>query len=161
MKRAPRVPIIAITLLAGLAFSNPLGLCAASNYAIVSQSGQGLSSVFEGLKPNAFAQPEGLSRYQPRSGSWKGIISHRLPGLAPASIIEGGSCPGGSVCSGHYTSFAPSTDNCGGSGSGCSVYDFFTDPGASCAVGEQSFYCETTLGTCCLDAIACSNPRGC
>lgn len=152
MKRAPRVQFIAITLLAVLAFSNPLGRCATSKYAIISQSGQGLSSVFEGLRPS-LAQLDRLWQYHPASRGWKGIISHRLPGLTPVSIIGGGSCPGTSVCSGNFTVIVPS-----GGCTDCAVHNFTIDPNGDCFAGEQDTYCGEN---CCVDAQDCFNRYGC
>jgi hypothetical protein len=103
MKTAFRVQLIATALLAVFACSNPLGLLAASKYAVISQAGESLPSVFDGVKPSPFALFERSSRHESTRMPWKGITSNHLPGLMPVHIIGGGSCPSTEACSGNFT----------------------------------------------------------
>ncbi len=161
MRRILRVQLFAITLFAGVVLSNPSSLCGASNPVIISPTGQSLSSLFEGLKPGVFPRAQLLSRntINRASRAWMGMLPHRLPGVTPVHITEGG-CGPGSVCAGHFNNFQLSSDNCT-VGSGCSVQDSYTDTGAPCSSGEQDSYCETVQGACCLDQQYCPNPWGC
>lgn len=147
------VSLIVMTLFAGLVFSSPDSLYAASNNTIVSQSGQALSSVFEGLQPSVFARPDQLWQYRPAITNWKGITSNRLPGVLRVSIIGGGSCPGTEVCSGNFTVIEPS-NGC----LDCIVHNFAIDPSGDCFAGEQNSYCGEN---CCVDAQDCFNRFGC
>src|SRR5260370_12284224 len=156
MKRASRVPFIVISLLACLAFSNPTGRCATSPYKIINQSGKGLSSLFEGLKPSPLAQPGIVGQYYPASRDWRGITPFRLPGLLPVNIIGGGICPGSEVCSNHFV-LLNGSGSCSFA-SGCSVSDFTTDTqSASCQTGEVTFYFEVADASFCLNPYLCFN----
>lgn len=150
-----RGSLVAITLFAGMVMTNPGGLYAASNHAIITQSGQSLSSVFEGLKPSPFAKTNLLWRYQPASRDWKGITSNRLPGLLRVRIVEGGSCPSTEVCSGNFTVIVGSG---GCTDPSCVVHNFIVDPSGDCFAGEQNAYCGDN---CCVDAQDCFNRFGC
>src|SRR5215471_18585484 len=73
---------------------------------LISDSGQTLSSVFEGLRANPALRPDQLAKYQPLRRQWQGIGSSRLPGLTRVHFTEGDNCPG-TPCTGNYTSFRP------------------------------------------------------
>lgn len=73
----------------------------ASGRTIINQSGKDLSSLFEGLRSSPVTGLIRASHYHPENATWGGIKPH-LPGIRPAEIIGGGSCPGGEVCSNHF-----------------------------------------------------------
>jgi hypothetical protein len=154
IKRASNASLIAVNLFAALVFCSPSALSAASNYTVIKESGESLSSVFEGLKPSVFAAPDQLWKYQPLSRQWKGITTNRLPGVLRVAIISGGSCPGTEVCSGNFTVIEVSSGCLD-----CVGHNFITDyVNGSCFAGEQNAYCGAY---CCVDAQDCFNRFGC
>src|SRR5215467_2306725 len=102
--------------------------------ALISDSGQKLMSVFDGLKPN----PQ-LANYQPVKPLWRGMLQSRLPGLRNANIIMGNYCPV-STCEGNYEVIV-SSGGCGSSG--CEdVTNFITDvKGGDCYKGARDSEC--------------------
>jgi hypothetical protein len=150
-----RFPIISVLSISFLATSMP-GLSATRTYAVISQSGQSLSSVFDGLNPNPAVEP-GRFGHQPPRRAWKGGSLNRLPGLP--FFTEGGSCPTG-ACAGNYTVIQPMPGGC--AAYGCEVSDFYTDVNqAECTDGEEDRECGDGSGICCADAFPCTNSRGC
>lgn len=121
--------------------------------ALISDSGQKLASVFEGLKPN----PQ-VANFQPTRPLWRGMLQGRLPGLRNVNIIYGDSCP--SVgCGGNYESIVPSS-GCGSSG--CDdVNNVVTDTqGASCYDGAMNEECGGGFaGPCCANWQPCPAPN--
>ena len=126
---------------------------------LISDSGQTLSSVFEGLRANPALRPDQLAKYQPLRRQWRGIGFSRLPGLVPARITYGYGCPTSS-CSGNYTNFFEQPGGC--VVAVCDrVMDFYTDYGRPCTSGEYDNECGDGQGTCCANADECTNYRGC
>jgi hypothetical protein len=130
----------------------------AASYTLIGDSGQALSSVFEGLKPNPALRPDQLAKYQPLRRPWRGIVSNQLPGLLQVHFAEG-SCPVSS-CSGNFTAFTPQLGGCNAS-SCTNLDDFFTDvKNAPCDSGEFDYECGDGI-VCCANAFRCVNSRGC
>src|SRR5215467_11705400 len=86
---------LAVGILSCLVFSISVPLMAIPP-ALISDSGQKLSSVFEGLKPN----PQ-LADYRPVRPLWRGNLQSRLPGVQNANIVMGNFCPS-TTCEGNY-----------------------------------------------------------
>jgi hypothetical protein len=137
-------------LLATLALFVAIPGLMASSYTIVSQAGEGLPSIFYGLRPSPQAPANNI---QPRA--WKGISTNHLPGVVGNFI--GGGCFG-SLCSGSFTVIVP--DPGGGCvGEVCPVNDFIVDPqNGECHIGEQDLPCSDGV-VCCASAFQCNNPR--
>lgn len=142
-------------LLVALALFVATPMLTASSYTVVNQSGQSLSSLFEGLKPSPFAKPDLLWKYRPTGRNWNGALSNHLPGLLPVQhIIGGDSCPSTEVCSGNFTVIEAS-----GGCLDCVGHNFATDfVNGTCFTGEQNSYCGDN---CCVDAQDCFNRFGC
>lgn len=154
-----RVTLLVYTMLLFLSLTAAPQAWAGHDYIVIDESGKPLLTIFDGLKPIDLSRFEQAIREnrQSQGRAWKGIRP-TFPGLKPVQgpIFGGGNCPSGTVCSGGFTSIIPSSDNCGGDRS-CSVSDAITDLSAPCNAGEQSFYCETTAGACCLNAVGCTS----
>ena len=122
----------------------------------ISQSGQTLGSLFDGLKPTYSGISWQIARNRPASRRWKGILRSRLPGLIPVVIYSGDNCPGWEECSGSYTeilsAFPGECDS--GDGEVCDVYDFTNSSDAPCTAGEAQAYCGEF---CCVSAFPCTN----
>lgn len=120
--------------------------------ALISDSGQKLSSVFEGLKAN----PR-LANYQPPGRAWRGVLRSRLPGLLRATYTEGAFCPT-STCEGNYEVIVASF---GCMSSGCEdVTNFITDTeNGSCFDGAMDVECgDGITNPCCANWVDCPAP---
>lgn len=125
----------------------------ASPPALISDSGQKLSSVFQGLRAN----PR-LANYQPLRRPWRGVLQSRLPGLLPVTITENAFCPT-STCEGNYAVFIEDPGGC--MSSGCpDVQDFSTDmQNGSCYIGAMDVECgDGITNPCCANWEDCPTP---
>lgn len=144
-------------ILACLVLSISLPAIAAPT-ALISDSGQKLASVFEGLKPN----PQ-VANFQPVRPLWRGNLQSRLPGLMRVSITETPFCPT-STCEGNYAVIEPSPGGC--HSDGCpAVNNFITDTQqGSCFQGAMDIECgDGIIDPCCANWEDCpaKNTIGC
>jgi hypothetical protein len=130
---------------------------------MISDAGQDLISIFDGLKPHPALQV--FARFHTFEKPWPGLTSNRLPAsnrLPGLRFVQffiggGGSCPS-SVCSGHFNSFVVS--------GGCAaincdtVFNAISDPNAACQSGTRDLECGDGV-VCCANAAQCINSRGC
>ena len=157
MKTVPSAPLFLVVSF--VAFVTTIALPPKTTAAmrqpkVINASGQELTSIFDGLKPN----PVVLAAI---SKPWKGIGFAPLPGIRRVSIIEGG-CPT-SVCAGHFQSIVASPGGC--MVDSCNpVFNSNTDLTAECSAGSRDIECGDGSGVCCADYWSCSSPateRGC
>lgn len=124
----------------------------ASPPALISDSGQKLSSVFQGLKAN----PR-LADYQPLRRPWRGVLQSRLPGLLPVTITENAFCPT-TTCEGNYAVIVPSF---GCMSSGCDdITNLITDTdNGFCTQGAMDVECgDGITNPCCANWVECPSP---
>ena len=125
--------------------------------ALISDSGQKLASVFEGLKPN----PQ-LANYQPVMPLWRGMLQGRLPGLRNVNIVMGNFCPS-STCEGNYQVIVPLDP-----GSGCISFSGGCPEVNNTSTNTQDGFCKNgamdsecgggDLGPCCANWEECPSP---
>lgn len=148
--------ILASGILACLVFWISIPAIAAPS-ALISDSGQKLSSVFEGLTPN----PR-LANYQPVLPLWRGMLQGRLPGLRNANIVYGNYCPA-TGCEGNYQVIVPldTGSGCISFSGGCGqVNNTSTDTqNGSCSQGAMNVECGGgDTGPCCASWYECPSP---
>ncbi len=146
-----------LALLAVLVLPNALVL-ASDNY-VITASGQRISGIFEGLRPNAFMLEYARRRSSARSEKWfldeRKLDAHLGAQLALACVGQG--CPPDTLCADHYQKFDDS--------SGC------IDPLGACPLPLKNATTDTTTAPysqgaydsfcgeyCCEDAQECDNP---
>ena len=125
--------------------------------ALISDSGQKLSSVFDGLKSN----PQ-LANFQPVRPLWRGMLQGRLPGLRNANIVMGNFCPS-TTCEGNYQVIVPMDP-----GSGCISFSGGCDQVNNTSTNTQDGVCQDgamdvecgggDLGPCCANWNPCESP---
>jgi hypothetical protein len=144
------VPIGGILACLVLSISIPAN---AAPPALISDSGQKLSSVFDGLTAN----PR-LANYQPVLPLWRGMLQGRLPGLRNVNIIYGNNCPG-APCAGNYEVIVSSG---GCMATGCdNPQNVITDTqNGSCSDGAINSECGGgDTGPCCAMWDNCPSPN--
>ena len=154
-KQCSRI-LLASGILACLVLSISLPAMAAPP-ALISDSGQKLSSVFDGLTPN----PR-LANYRPALPLWRGMLQGRLPGLRNVNIVMGNFCPS-TTCEGNYQIIIPldTGSGCISFSGGCpEVNNTSTDTqGGFCKDGAMNIECGGgDTGPCCANWNPCESP---
>ena len=150
MKTVPSAPLFLVVSFAVFVTTiviPPKTAAATRQPKVINASGQELTSIFDGLKPN----PVVLAAI---SKPWKGIRFAPLPGIRRVSIREG-SCPASINCFGHFQSIVVSPGGC--IVDACNpVFNSNTDLTAACQAGSQDIECGDGNGTCCADYYGCT-----
>jgi hypothetical protein len=155
--------LLVLSCVVSLSFASPTHALPAPGSIMISDSGQNLISIFDGLKPTPALQV--YATFHTFEMPWPSLTSNRLPAsnrLPGLRFVQhfiggGGNCPS-SVCSGHFNVFVVS----GGCGAlNCNpVFNANSSADALCQTGTMDHECGDGV-VCCANAQQCLNTRGC